>query len=127
MFRHDNPDVSVIMGFSAVRGAPQGDGPSPLILTAILDILPQALTIAHKRQIELVDVTSIGTGRPPLSGENEKTYRVRNLAISDDRCTPAQTPMEQQVKAEIIAAFCAIFRIELDADKNALLQHPCRH
>ena len=115
--RHDaaGDDPEVIKGFNAERGAPQGDGPSPLVFVAIMDILLRALQLAHERQLMTPDGTTVSSFHLP--GGNGTTYRVNNLAFADDLCTPTQSPYELQAKANIISAFCAVFQIKLNPDK----------
>ena len=101
-----------ITGFTAETGAPQGDGPSPLVFDATMDILLRALTIAQKRSFRTHDGNIIPPFRIP--GGNGDTYDVNDFCYADDLCPPAQTSAERQGKANIISAFCAVFRIQLN-------------
>ena len=59
-----------------------------------------------------------------MRGGRGRHYRANDLSYADDLCTPAQSPEELQLKANVISAFCAVFRIELNAEKMRSFQTP---
>ena len=52
------------------------------------------------------------------------TYLTQNLGYADDLVVPAQSPEDLQAKAHIISAFCALFLVEINADKMRFFQLP---
>ena len=87
---HRTSTQSDITGFTAERGTPQGDGPSPLAYIAEEDILLRALDLAYERGL----VTSKGAALQPMlipTGRGS-TYLTQNLGYADDLVVPAQSP-----------------------------------
>ena len=54
------------------------------------------------------------------------TYFTQNLGYADDLVVPAQSPDDLQAKAHIISAFCALFLVEINADKMRFFQLPTK-